>query len=186
VDAEDLAERPDRTEDSLWRSQVAAAKVIALAKAQLVPPSTVDTLASTLSPSGTPPVFDLSREQIPDEVLFDLPLTRPGRFAAEAAPTTSAGRFERIEWQSPQPVDPARFRALITAVAPAILRAKGFVQFTDRPDRRYLLQMVGPRATLEPVEAGSAPGCQLVFIGESNQLDRPSMTLQLETLNGQK
>jgi len=58
-----------------------------------------------------------------------------------------------------------------------LYRAKGFVYLADAPDERYLLQMVGPRISLEPAGGWGleAPLSALVFIGAPGALAEESL-----------
>lgn len=71
----------------------------------------------------------------------------------------AADRFATVEWRCAGAVPMAGFQELIEALSPALLRAKGFVAFHEKPGRQFLFQMVGQRATLAPREgAGSGGG----------------------------
>ena len=70
----------------------------------------------------------------------------------------------------PDPIDPDRLRAALIALAPRVLRAKGFVVPADGTgDDRLLVQACGRTVELEPRRLppshGAAPPSALVFIG---------------------
>ena len=56
------------------------------------------------------------------------------------------------------PLDGAALRRALAALPPAVLRAKGIVSLAEAPGRRFVLQLVGRRWSLEPKDSvrGSA------------------------------
>lgn len=184
VDAQDVADEPARRADALWLAQLAAADIVVLSKSAELSPESAASLPATLSPCGKPPVFDLAREGVPDEMLFggNGPVSRFS--AAEPSAPVRPDRFAKLEWETPAPIALAAFQALIGETAPLIMRAKGIVQFRERPTTSYILQMVGQRVSLEPATFGPEPGCRLVFIGEAGRLNSERLRAKLDALAG--
>lgn len=71
------------------------------------------------------------------------------------------------------PVREADFQAMVAALPPGVLRAKGIVHFSEDPGRRYVFQLVGRRRALTPDRAwGEEPArTQIVIIGLAGQVD---------------
>nr|WP_281399350.1 GTP-binding protein [Aminobacter carboxidus] len=103
---------------------------------------------------------------MPIEALLvsDRPQAQPGQAKL------GASRFTSIEWLSEGPVCLDRFQAAIDRLAPKLIRAKGIVNFIERPGQSFLLQLVGRRATLRPFPKFE-PDCRLVLIGEASVID---------------
>lgn len=75
--------------------------------------------------------------------------------------------FATWTWTEARPLSRAALEAALTTLSPTLYRAKGFVYLAEAPGERHLLQMVGPRITLEPAGGWGleAPLSALVFIG---------------------
>jgi G3E family GTPase len=76
----------------------------------------------------------------------------------------------------------ARFQSLIGQLGPTLVRAKGIVEFAERPGQATLFQLVGTRATISPAPQGvaQAEAVQLVFIARSGDLDEAALAARLE------
>lgn len=165
VDAEDVTANPARLDDPLWRAQVAAADVVQLSKTDGLG---VAALTDRLAAMGRHRVFGA------DGSTRDLAALMG--FAAAASEgaggprVEAAERFAMLEWRRDGAVPMAGFQDLIQTLSPALLRAKGFVAFHEKPGRRFVFQLVGQRATLAPHETPGT-GCELVLIGERGKLD---------------
>jgi G3E family GTPase len=186
VDAEDLAADPARRADPLWQAQLAAASFVVLAKAGSMDDGAAAALSRSISPRGKPPVIDTAREPLPVALLLDggpaLPALPGRRFTATAAITgeSHAGsRFATTTWQGAGPVSLVALQALIGALAPVLVRAKGIFRFTEKPGQTWLLQMVGQRVTLAPLSGDYPEGCRLVLIAEAGRLDGAAIAAQL-------
>ncbi|RYE09245.1 MAG: GTP-binding protein [Hyphomicrobiales bacterium] len=161
IGAEDVDAMPALLDDPLWRTQIAAADFIVLAKTfHGIPPA----LGQHLAGLGNTPVFDGDAEPLPLALLFDPLLDRP-RPSAPPLPLDAASRFVSLEWNSAAPGRLPAFQHAIETLAPLLLRAKGIVNFAELPDRPLLFQMVGRRASLTPI-APSRHGNRLVLIGD--------------------
>jgi G3E family GTPase len=78
----------------------------------------------------------------------------PGRIRA---PHPRIPPYQTLSIELPDPVDPQALAQGLATLNPGLLRAKGFV--CDAQGRRHTLQLVGPRASLEPAPATiSGPG----------------------------
>lgn len=181
VDAQNIRDMPSRMADDLWRAQLSVANCIVLSKTAELGDEDVRSLAASLAPSGKPPVFDPAREPLPKDMFFDIAVPA-SRFAAmPITETIVADRFIKLEWQANAPLPLQGFQSLITEFARSLVRAKGILQFRERPGQSYLLQMVGNRATLEPT-SGKGDGCRLVVIGEREHLAGEILRARLDAL----
>ncbi|HEY2871374.1 MAG TPA: GTP-binding protein [Reyranella sp.] len=71
------------------------------------------------------------------------------------------------------PVCEADFQAMVAALPPGVLRAKGIVHLSEDPGRRYVFQLVGRRRALTPDRAWGEElaRTQIVIIGLAGQID---------------
>lgn len=180
VGVADVAEDPARVSDPLWRGQVEQADFLLLTKSALVSGALAAEVMDKLTVMFRKPLLDTDRETLP----LDLLAPRDRSHAPIGAPVSRAGhssRFEAVEWQTKRAVPQAAFQSFLHQVAPSLLRAKGFVTFTERPGRTSLLQLAGRRATLTPYRQ-SREGCQLVLIGNKGDMDPPAILDHLNAL----
>lgn len=162
VDAEAVTENPALFADPLWRAQVEAADFIGLSKTAR---HDVAPLRARLAEAGKAFVFDTA-----EAAAFDLLLAQAGpRAAPGERPRVSAERFVSLEWEWIGAVALERFQAMISALAPSLVRAKGIVNFTGRAGS-FSFNLVGRRATIEPLTRPHER-CRLVLIGERGRLD---------------
>ncbi|MDR0809202.1 MAG: GTP-binding protein [Gemmobacter sp.] len=94
VDAQEVTDRPARRRASLWQAQVAAADLLVVSRSDTVSNVVAKALAASRSPSGKPPVLDLAREGLPDELLFGMGGISP-ECGAGSAPPRQAPRYFR-------------------------------------------------------------------------------------------
>lgn len=115
------------------------------------------------------PIYETVRSNAPTELLLGRgPVSRPEqplRFIANRLDHEKLHRTWII--RRDQPVPRAAIERLANRMGGSIFRAKGFVQLAEDPARRYLLQQVGRRWTLE--DAGgwddAPPRTGIVCIG---------------------
>lgn len=168
IDAEDCLQTPARMQDRLWRAQIENADFALLTKTAGLAPAALVSLRARLAVMGKPSV-DLDAEGLPMALLTGRPQ------APRAAPgpeRVSADRFVTLEWQSTQPIRAEAFREGLGKLSVGLLRAKGWLAFTDEPGASHLFQLVGRRATFSPAETrADQPPCRLVLIGERGEFD---------------
>ncbi len=162
-------------DDRLMLAQLRAADVIWPAKRDLLAPG--EDVAAALLAAGVH-----GRVLCCDEwgLLFGAGLHEPGAGALRAGPL--ADRFESVSWTGGA-LSLARFQAVMQALAPGLVRAKGVLALDDR-EAPLLFQMVGRRATVTPAPAGTAPGSRLVLIWEIGVLERAAVVRALEHCAG--
>ena len=180
ADAWALTDDPARLDDPLGHSQIAAADIIALNKADLVTPEELQrarALIAARHPGRA--IFDVSEGRIPPELAFagDIDAARQPADAAPPAARRAHGfstpQFETLTFTARKPLSLARFQAAIQTLSPRLVRAKGFLAFAEQGGRPMLFQLVGQRATLGPAPAGrdGAAPVRLVLIAENGRLD---------------
>ena len=181
ADARMLTDQADLADDALWRSQLDAADYIALSKTDLVSQAECDLVRDKLrhyKPDRT--IYDMIDGRIPVELLFSADLHRP---SAGPAPKTMMAlpAFQTVSWTSRSPLVMARFQSVIGQLGPSLVRAKGIVEFAERPGQAMLFQLVGTRATLSPApqDVARADAVQLVFIARSGDLDEATLAASL-------
>ena len=182
VDADDALANPDRLQDSLYRSQLAAADFVLLNKLDLVPPGNVPQLMADLRAAGARGhVLEASWGQFPMELLFSAGLHEAAS-APAAARRPAAERYESLSWTSEHPILLPAFQAAIERLAPALIRAKGVLAVADQPGRSVLFQLAGQRATLAagPAPAPGQKPVRLVLIFEVGRLDRATVARALD------
>lgn len=179
VDAEDVTASPGRLDDPLWRAQVAAADVVQLSKTGSLRSEQVAALTDRLAAIGKPRVFGADGSTQALTALLGFAAAAAG--AGSGTRLQAADRFAVLEWRSDGALPMAGFQDLVQALSPALLRAKGFVAFRERPGRQFVFQLAGQRATLAPREGGGS-GCELVLIGERGKLHVPAVRAALEAL----
>jgi len=176
VDAEDLQEAPARWQDPLWQAQVAAADIIQLSKVQAGAEG-VANLTARLGAMGKRAVFGADGTARSSRELIGAAAPGP---RGGVRRVLDSSRFATLEWRCSGPVPMQPFQQVIGALAPDLLRAKGFLGFTARPGR-VLFQMVGQRASLAPHDGGG-DGCELVLIGEAARFDPERARAALDAL----
>ena len=116
------------------------------------------------------PVLAVEQAGVP----IDLVLGLQGR-SRPAWPAATAGHaapFQSWELDSAGPLRRDRLCALVEALPPAVLRAKGLLWFADEPGACMLLQKVGRRWSLRPSGIADAPSHSgLVVIGTRGAVD---------------
>ncbi|APT59451.1 GTPase [Roseomonas gilardii] len=170
-------------EDPLFRTQLRAADVVALSKADLADDADRDRVRAAvkaLRPAAL--VVDAPQGRVPLELLFPedpahVPAPRdPGR----RRPT--ADRFETLSWTSGRPLSLPRLQQAIARLAPRLARAKGLFETVEQPGRQFLFQLAGGRATLAPAgpPPPDLPRARIVFIAEIGALSTAEIEQAME------
>lgn len=165
----DAASPSGALDDPLLRSQLRAADVVALSKADLADASGLARIRAAVKaakPGAT--VVDAVNGEVPAALLFP---DVPGRPAVPREPGRrhpAAERFESLSWTSERLVSLPSLQAAIGRLAPRLARAKGLFATTDQPDRQLVFQLAGGRATLAPAGAAvpGGPLARIVFVAE--------------------
>jgi G3E family GTPase len=157
ADAGQVRERAaDRRVGDTVRRQLEAADLIVLNKVDLA--DDIAVMRCWLSTHSTAPVLEASHGDVPLELLFGL-----DRRGASGRPTP-AHSFRSWSYSWPEPVDR---RALLEVLQEAtVLRGKGIVRFSDSPDRRSVVHLVGKRVDITDSGPWSdTEESQLVLLG---------------------
>lgn len=174
LDAQELTENPSRFSDSLWQAQLAEADFVVLNKTKGLATAP---LRAKLAAMGRGTLFEADAEPLPLSILLDA--AEASRFAPQRSMISASERFFTLEWQSDVPGRFDQFQAAIDELAPTLVRAKGLLNFRERPGRPLLFQLVGARATLVPY-GGTVETSQLVLIGERRTFDETKAKALME------
>lgn len=80
--------------------------------------------------------------------------------------------YQSVTWKFPAPVDRSRFEEFLAGLNPRdVVRAKGFVRFTNRPEIVYLFQTVFGHHAIEEYPAKPYPDPVAVLIGPNLRAD---------------
>jgi G3E family GTPase len=99
--------------------------------------------------------------------------------AGHAHPT-----FETWSWSGDAPLSGAGLVAMLKALPDGIVRGKGLLHLREDPQRRYVLQLVGRRYSIEADRpwGDTPPGSQIVVIGLPGSIDPAALTSAVERL----
>lgn len=168
ADAENVRERSDDPHvGDIVRRQLAVADILVLNKCDLVGTEQLSAVRDWLE-RQTPGVRQIETEQarLPPELLLGEVFPHdPAALEAPGTPDHETA-FQRWSFTTYQPFDGAALRMLIEALPPGVLRAKGMIRLAEDPERRYVLQRVGRRWSLEPTDrAAGGRASRLVLLG---------------------
>ncbi|MBW3608066.1 MAG: GTP-binding protein [Actinobacteria bacterium] len=92
--------------------------------------------------------------------------------------------FETWSWSGDAPLSGAGLVAALKALPDGIVRAKGLLHLREDPQRRYILQLVGRRYSIEADRAWGEvpPQSQLVVIGLPGSVDGAALTSTVQRL----
>ncbi|MDP1850165.1 MAG: GTP-binding protein [Solirubrobacteraceae bacterium] len=93
--------------------------------------------------------------------------------------------FETWSWSGAAPLSGAGLVAALEALPDGIVRAKGLLHLREDPQRRYVLQLVGRRYSIEADRSWGegTPASQLVVIGLPGSVDVAGLTSVVERLS---
>lgn len=174
ADAETVRARADdRYVGDLVRQQLAAADLIVLSRTDLMPPAATQDVRHWIE-AEVPGASVLARPEAGR--IAQMLLVGGSGGVADLSPMEDHGSlFAAWRLTSAQPLDGPALRRALAGLPPAVCRAKGIVSLAEAPGRRFVLQSVGRRWTLEPAEGdGGSPlesRSDIVVIGLAGQLD---------------
>ena len=163
----------DRFVGDIVRRQLGAADILIVNKIDLVQPQVLMALGGWLA-EAAPGAIQLSacRGELPVAALLGQ-WQGSWRGQAKSSPEHHDARFrhETLQWDNL--LERETFLAAIAALPATVIRGKGFVRFTDRPEAPELFQMVGRRWELVSTSrwATLTDNCRLVFIGTPEMPD---------------
>ncbi len=176
ADAETVQARAgDRYVGDVVRQQLAAADLIVLSRTDLIDASATravrDWIEAEVPGARVQEAAAVSR-------LAQLLLVGGGTVDAPLPAGEHASLFAAWRLTSALPLCGEALRSALAALPSAVLRAKGIVRLAESPDRRFVLQLVGRRWSLEPetacVDALAGPS-EIVAIGLTGQLDTDAL-----------
>ncbi|MGE0288800.1 MAG: GTP-binding protein [Bradyrhizobium sp.] len=163
----------EKLNDALVRSQLRAADVVALSKADFAGEANLAQLRDAVRAIHPAAVLvDARNGEVPAALLFPVDVDRmpAPRDVEPRRPTVE--RFETLSWTSERPVSLPKLQQAIGRLAPKLARAKGLFETVEQPGRLMVFQLAGGRATLAPGGAPPAgvPRTRIVFIAELGAL----------------
>jgi G3E family GTPase len=173
ADAETVQARAgDRYVGDVVRQQLAAADLVVLSRTDLLDASATrcvrDWIEAEMPGTRVQEASAVSR-------LAQLLMVGGGTMGAPSSPGGHDSQFAAWRLASALPLDGAALRRALAALPPAVLRAKGIVRLIEAPGRRFVLQLVGRRWSLEPEVRSNtsafADRSEIVAIGLVGQLD---------------
>lgn len=173
ADAETVRARArDRFVGDVVRQQLAAADLIVLSRTDLVDARATrearDWIAAEVPGARVQEASAVSR-------LAQLMLIGSGTADTPLPPGEHDSLFSAWRLTSALPLDGTALRAALDALPTAVLRAKGIVRLAEAPGRRFVLQLVGRRWSLEACATGEgsvlAGPSEIAVIGLAGQLD---------------
>lgn len=172
----------------LARKQIQFADVLCVSKCDRLDPTAMETVLSELErlnpkagrvkmPFGLPELGDLLRkEPAQKEIQTDASSDENGHGTPHLHTT-----YRSLTWRFPVPVDRSDFEAFLSRLDPKeVVRAKGFVRFTQKPERLYLFQTIWGHHVLDEFKATPTPDPVAVLIGP--HLEPQKYRDQLRTL----
>ena len=173
----------DFADGELALEQMTVADLVMLNKMDLATPTHVRRVYQDLSYAAPQArIIETTHAQAPLAVLFDLGGADHDRLTSHThSHHLTAHGYQSWSWSAERPLDAERFRAFVREIPTAVYRAKGIVHLTDTPGQAWVLQLVGPRASLEPAESLPAmPQSRVVCIGRRGCVDYDVLRQQLD------
>jgi G3E family GTPase len=151
-------------------SQLCGADIVLLTKTDLVDGDQLIEVRRRLDdlvPGAT--VVDAPFGQLPKAVV--LGEFEPTTQADDRPPVHAIG-YDTWNVMASEPIERRSLDAFVDALPLGVLRVKGFVHLADDPEHRFVLQVVGRRATVVRGDPwnGEVPGTRLVVIGKPGTL----------------
>ena len=119
-------------------------------------------------------IFQTTHAEAPNDLVLGYIETRHIPETSHEHHNHSATGFEHIAFDSEEPLNRQDFCSALTGLPIEIVRGKGFVRFSDRPEISELFQLVGRRWSLKEMDRSKPAGCQLSFIALAENFDRNS------------
>jgi G3E family GTPase len=189
ADAESVRARAaDRYLADTIERQLHAADLVVLNKLDLVAPQAQAALRAWLAKQAPrAAVIDAVHAQLPVELLLGVERAAARRPVAARRPlgalrpppaVAAETLFERIETRIERPLDVRGLGEALADPALGVIRAKGILR--DAAGAPVALQLVGLRATIQPLESMRPAGGRLVCIGLRGRLDSSAIRAALE------
>ena len=180
VDAEAVrAQSTDKYVGDTVTRQLGSADLLIVNKSDLVAPGELESLQAWLSETvpDTPRLSTDGGRVDPAILLASL-----HESDASAVDVGSHDSFESWSFRTEVPLRRSDVDAFLTALPPGVVRAKGILRLADDATNSYLLQRVGRRTSLLPLNAvstGDSVDTRLVVIGVPGSIDGQLFARQL-------
>ena len=180
VDAEAVrAQSTDKYVGDTVTRQLGSADLLIVNKSDLVAPGELESLQAWLSETvpDTPRLSTDGGRVDPAILLASL-----HESDASAVDVGSHDSFESWSFRTEVPLRRSDVDAFLTALPPGVVRAKGILRLADDATNNYLLQRVGRRTSLLPLNAvstGDSVDTRLVVIGVPGSIDGELFARQL-------
>ena len=180
VDAETVrAQSTDKYVGDTVTRQLGSADLLIVNKSDLVAPGELESLQAWLSETvpDTPRLSTDGGRVDPAILLASL-----HESDASAVDVGSHDSFESWSFRTEVPLRRSDVDAFLTALPPGVVRAKGILRLADDATNSYLLQRVGRRTSLLPLNAvstGDSVDTRLVVIGVPGSIDGELFARQL-------
>lgn len=142
--------------------QLVAADLLLLTKTDLLAASELQAFAAWLGDFSEVAAMDARQLDITRLLAAD---TVAPKALTGTLETALHPQLHSVTYSSQRPIPRSRFEQWLQDVVGRVVRAKGFVRFTESPERRYLLQLVDDRISVTPhLEASLETDSSLVVI----------------------
>lgn len=183
VDAETVQERAADDEGrETFLAQLSAADLIVLNKQDLAAPE-ARALALAWIGREAPerPIIEATQGAVPADIALGLHTAREPRVSLFDRAGHARG-FESWCLEADAPLAQERLCAMLDALPPEILRAKGILCLASNPGRKTVYQRVGPRASFTPADPWNdeVPRSSLVLIGRAGALEQETLARQFQ------
>jgi len=172
VDAEMVrAHSTDKYVGETVMRQLGSADLLIVNKSDLVAPSELASLQAWLADTVPDTPGLTTRGGRIDTAILLAPLSVSD---TSAAPAGSHDSFDSWSFRTDAPLRRSDVDAFLTGLPPGVVRAKGILRLADDTTNSYLLQRVGRRTSLLPLDAVSAEDpadTRLVVIGVPGSID---------------
>ena len=177
VDAEQFPRLQGEMSD-LVHVQIAAADMVVINKVDLVSPDELSATRKRVSEMGEGAgIIEVSYGRVPLDLIFET-VSRPFE-SCRQDPVLSADKrvqsnaFSTWHWTSDQPLSLPGLRSVLGTLPAGVFRAKGIICFEELPSRKYVLQLVGRRYTIEEIGHWGIenPRSEIVLIGARGGID---------------
>ena len=174
ADAETVRARADdKYVGDVVRQQLAAADLIVLSRTDLIEPAAARRVKHWIE--AEVPGARVQAQPMAGRFAQLLLVGGSARAAAPPAMDDHASVFAAWRLASAQPLDGPALRCAVAGLPASVWRAKGIVALTEAPGRRFVLQVVGRRWTLEPAEIDvhslEANRSEIIVVGLAGQVD---------------
>lgn len=201
VDAEHITEVQGKPEN-LLRDQIRVADFVIINKIDLISEGNLKRVRNWVNAVvPTARILEAEYADVPIDLILGIGTYNPQRafdksgHGVHVHTLEEMGDYEHHDhslvygtwtWRCDEPLAFTKVRQVLDELPATVFRAKGFLYLQEFPDRQVILQIVGRRAslTLGDTWAETAPGTELVLIGESITMDGNLLSQQFESIRG--